>query len=408
MKGGERIFHLLENLPDHMLEEAWKIEKVQIGKRRKALCGIAAAACLVILFMTFVPAGQAMAAQIRESIEYLLEQWFPPKEIPVHPEGEQENITHEIYGDLPEPSESMAQETERVPEAGFAIYIDPEMFETATEGEDYLIRQKRFIYTREDAVTDIPTLLAGLSEEEAERKILERMEEMQNFYDSMPICEIRITQIPQTTPENASVKMREDFEETYENVSDITKSSLLDGLYLYGNMGTQADSEVVEIYFVDNGLGGVFVIKAVYYTEAAEGMGARFHTMIETFEVLLKKEETPASTTAKNNPYSADAQKIEGIITEFCAAYFEGDLDSIKSFLTDPYIWDVNVYENSADKVKVMAVKGLEDIGEKNIDDVCVVSVEYKEDGMDAYVYLTVELIKTDKGWKIEFYGNEG
>lgn len=37
-----------------------------------------------------------------------------------------------------------------------------------------------------------------------------------------------------------------------------------------------------------------------------------------------------------------------------------------------------------------------------------VVSVEYKEKGMDAYVYLTVELVKTDKGWKIEFYGNEG
>ncbi len=77
---------------------------------------------------------------------------------------------------------------------------------------------------------------------------------------------------------------------TYENVSDITKSSLLDGLYLYGNMGTQADSEVAETYFVDNGMGGVFVIKAVYYMEAAEGMGVRFHTMIETFKVLLPEE----------------------------------------------------------------------------------------------------------------------
>lgn len=293
MRDAERLFNLLENLPDHMLEEAWKIEKVQISKRRKVcFYRIAAVACLAILFMTFVPAGQAMAAQIRESIEYLLEQWFPPKEIPVHPEGEQENITHEIYGDLPEPSENTTQETERVPTAGFAIYIDPEIFETATEGEDYLIRQKRLIYTREDALNDIPTLLEGLSAEEAERKIWERMEEMQDFYDSMPTCEIRITQIPQTTPEDAAAKTRADFERTYENVSDITKSSLLDGLYLYGNMGTQADSEVVEAYFVDNGLDGVFVIKAVYYTEAAEGMGARFHTMIETFEVLLQDQIT--------------------------------------------------------------------------------------------------------------------
>lgn len=73
----------------------------------------------------------------------------------------------------------------------------------------------------------------------------------------------------------------------------------------------------------------------------------------------------------ENNLYSNDAQEIEGIITEFCAAYFGGNLDSIRLFLTDPYIWDVDVYGNSADHVEVTAVKGLEDIGEKNIDDVC-------------------------------------
>lgn len=134
---------------------------------------------------------------------------------------------------------------------------------------------------------------------------------------------------------------------------------------------------------------------------------------------LRDTPETPAATdletsqemqevTAENSPYSVDAQEIEGIVTEFCAAYFGGDLDSIKSFLTDQYIWDIDVYENSANEVEITSVKGLEDIGEKNIDDVCVVSVEYKEEGMDTYVYLTVEFIKTDKGWKIEFYGNEG
>ena len=134
---------------------------------------------------------------------------------------------------------------------------------------------------------------------------------------------------------------------------------------------------------------------------------------------VAMKEEAPASTsdetlqetqgvTAENNPYSADAQEIEEIVTEFYTAYFDGNLDSIKPFLTDQYIWDMDVYGNSADKVEVTAVKGLEDIGEMKIDDVCVVSVEYKEDGMDTYVYLTVEFIKTDKGWKIEFYGSDG
>jgi len=110
----------------------------------------------------------------------------------------------------------------------------------------------------------------------------------------------------------------------------------------------------------------------------------------------------------ENNPYSADAQEIAKIVEEFCAAYFGGDLDSVKSFLTDPYIWDIDVYGNSSNEVEILAVKGLEDIGEKTVNDVCVVSVEYREKGMDTCVYLTVEFIKTDKGWEIEFYGNEG
>lgn len=109
-------------------------------------------------------------------------------------------------------------------------------------------------------------------------------------------------------------------------------------------------------------------------------------TDLETSQEMLE-------VTAENNPSSADAQEIEEIVTEFCAAYFGGDLDSTKSFLTDQYIWDIDVYENSANEVEITSVKGLEDIGEKNIDDVCVVSVEYKEEGMDTYVYLTVEFI---------------
>jgi hypothetical protein len=291
MRGEERLLDLLGDLPDNMLEEAWKMNKAQSRKISKTFYRIAVAACLaVVLFMAVTPTGQAMAARIGESIEYLLEQWFPPKELSVHPEGDEENTTHEIYGDLPEQSEDVLQETASISEAGFAIYFDPEVFETVEEGEDYVIQQKRFVYTREDAINSISALLEGLSEEEAERKIQERMEEMQSFYDSTPICEIRITQIQQATPEDAAAQMREEFLEKYENVSEITQSSLLNGLYLYGDMGVQADSEVVEAYFVDNGLGGVFVIKAVYYMEATEGVGDRFHTMIETFEVLLPEE----------------------------------------------------------------------------------------------------------------------
>ncbi len=87
-------------------------------------------------------------------------------------------------------------------------------------------------------------------------------------------------------------------------VSDIRISESPKGLYLRAAEGTAGDCEVQEVYFVDNGLGGVFVITASYIVEATEGTGARFHSMIETFRVLepsdgthiLTSEETEITT----------------------------------------------------------------------------------------------------------------
>lgn len=63
-------------------------------------------------------------------------------------------------------------------------------------------------------------------------------------------------------------------------------SELPKGLYLRADEGTAWDCEVKEVYFVDNGVGGVFVITASYIVDATEGAGVRFHSMIETFRVL--------------------------------------------------------------------------------------------------------------------------
>ena len=54
--------------------------------------------------------------------------------------------------------------------------------------------------------------------------------------------------------------------------------------------GTAGDCEVKEIFFVDNGFCGVFVITASYIVGAAEGTGARFRSMIETFRVLKSSD----------------------------------------------------------------------------------------------------------------------
>ena len=273
MKSEERLLELIGNIPEEMLDEALDVKRICGSGRRRVFYGVVAAACVIVLFMRFVPAGQALAAQMRERVERLLEDLFPPKEIPLTLEGMEENVPHEIYGELPEG-------------AGFAIYVDMDSFEVAQEEDCHIIRGKRIVYTEQDAVRDNPMLLAGLTEEEAEDKIREIVEERQEFYDNFPMGEIRITQKQDVSVEDAAGKTREALLASYADVSDVMVSELPKGLYLRADEGTAWDCEVKEVYVVDNGLGGVFVITAGYIMEATEGMGARFHSMIETFKVL--------------------------------------------------------------------------------------------------------------------------
>lgn len=311
MKPDERLLELIGNIPEEMLDEALDVKKICRPGKKRVFYAIVAAACIVVLFMRFVPAGQVMAAQIREHVERLLEELFPPKDIPLTLEGTEENILHEAYGELPEETEALPGDTEEIPgesadKAGFAIYVDMNSFETAEEEECYIIRGKRIVYTREDAIRDNEMLLAGLSEKEVEQKIREIMEERQKFYDDFSTAEIRITQKQEVSVEDVAREMKEELSEHDMDVSDIMVSELPKGLYLRADEGAEWDCEVKEVYFADNGFGGVFVITASYIVEETEGTGARFHSMIETFKVLeasdyiqiLTSEEAGITTEA--------------------------------------------------------------------------------------------------------------
>lgn len=390
MKPDERLLELIGNIPDEMLDEALNVKRINRSWKKRVLYVSVAAACILVLFMRFVPAGQVMAAQIREQVERLLEELFPPKDLSMIVEGIKENNTHEAYGELPEEAQ----------EAGFAIYVDMDSYERTQEADCHIIRGKRIIYTREDAIRDNAVLLADLPEEEKEQKIQEIVENTQAFYDNFPIDEIRITQKQAVSVEDAAGKMKQELAQHYADVSDIIVSELPQGLYLRAEEGTAGDCEVKEVYFVDNGLGGVFVITASYILEAEEGTGARFHSMIETFKVLAYAEN-PEET------FSDDAQEIKSIAENFVAAYFSGDTDAVQSCLTTSYEWDIEVYK--AGTVSELTLKGLADIGVEEVGSTQVISLEFRDCNLeDMFLYLTIEFIKQEDGWKIQFYGLEG
>lgn len=54
----------------------------------------------------------------------------------------------------------------------------------------------------------------------------------------------------------------------------------------HGKTGTQWDTPVHRYYVTTKRSGQVFIVKQIYFLEAAEGHGARFNAMLETFEVV--------------------------------------------------------------------------------------------------------------------------
>lgn len=104
---------------------------------------------------------------------------------------------------------------------------------------------------------------------------------------------------------------------------------------------------------------------------------------------------------------SADAQEIKNAAESFASAYFSGDANGVKTHLISPYEWDVDVYTGSG-AASDFTLKGLPD-SEKEIGSVQVISLEYRDsDYEDMFLYLTMEFVKQEDGWKIQFYGVEG
>ena len=48
------------------------------------------------------------------------------------------------------------------------------------------------------------------------------------------------------------------------------------------------------------------------------------------------------------------------------------------------------------------------DIGIEETGSIQVLSLEFKDSNYDMYIYLTMEFVKQEDGWKIQFYGLEG
>lgn len=107
--------------------------------------------------------------------------------------------------------------------------------------------------------------------------------------DPYPPVSLSIKQIKKQEPKDVVEVLEETLKQNFpqlHEVEHVTKP--VEGYLLHGVEGNEATSKVVHAYVVSNQNGGSFILQQNYFLEAAEGHGARFYHMLESFKVIKK------------------------------------------------------------------------------------------------------------------------
>lgn len=273
MKKEERLVFLLDGIADTFLVQAFETDTPekfrQYGSvhRRQMIfrAALAVAACLFLLWLTppgkvaamnvykgvqtwfqiLVPAKETSVSlgkasdNLQEQLETVVERVAESVEITVWLEGFPENVEHSAYGVKPGGEYK----------TGFVLYVDTE----------------HYIFSEEDGIYTV---------------------QPQEFADWLPACYMEIRHLADITGEEASEAAALQLSESYGDVWEIQETEVPSGLYIYAHDGLDWDAPVVEMWFIEDGMGNVYVISSHYFMEATEGHGTRFDVMVSTFEVL--------------------------------------------------------------------------------------------------------------------------
>lgn len=213
------------------------LEEMQSRQEQKRYYGRVrgiAMAAVTLVFVLFM-----MNSQIGKTLAENIKSWLVPKQVEETLEGNVEETEME-------PS---AQEREQENEADYVIYVNEDVFTTEKNNGIQTIKAiadtetKMIIYQIENC--GIEECLESLKKEKGDKE----------YQEAEPL-EIGVA---------------------YEGV-------------LYAE-GIDWDDVITRIYCIDNGKGGCFVVEYSNIIEADEGFGSRFHSMLNTFEIIDMKEE---------------------------------------------------------------------------------------------------------------------
>lgn len=241
-KFDEQIQHILNDKTEQeaieLKEEIWKgIEKELFEghptrtKKKKRLLPLimAAVAAIALLIGVQTETGLAFMKSIKDM-------FVPEKEIIQSIEGQEEPTNVQLHEGK---------------EAEYVIYVDESRYKMTT-GED----------------SDLITTIDPLPEK-------------------YPEVSLEIKQYPSVAPEALADELQSSLKLEFPDLRDMeTVTEPVEGYHLHGLTESTWDGKVIDLYIVSNGKGGSFALTGKYFLEAAEGHGARFYHMLESFEVI--------------------------------------------------------------------------------------------------------------------------
>lgn len=113
-------------------------------------------------------------------------------------------------------------------------------------------------------------------------------------------------------------------------------------------------------------------------------------------------EPTAEPTPLPENPETED-QILNNFLEDFTRAYFYGTAEDLRPYLTDDFQDSVETYqggEPSGIETRLLSPQ-------ENAPDRYTASIQFIAGEEDSYTYLSLDLVNTEEGWKVAFYGLE-
>lgn len=209
------------------------------------------------------------------------------------------------------------------------------------------------------------------------------------YPDDLPVSELKIEFLPGLLPNAAMEQSRKEMALTSIHQDQET------GRYSFRiDQGTDWNSVVKEVTIVGAGSCGSFRLTSQYFVEATEGWGSNFAQIVAGFTCPLSESPNP---------------EAEKVIMDFAEGYFSGNrITMLANYYGDSQDLQ-DVYTQDASRVRIVSLQGLdglEDWIEKDgFAHVSLAFLETEQD--DSYSYLSMEVMKTQAGYRVTFYGLE-